>query len=382
MSNKTIRVGILITKPRLEAKKDELVCYHRQKRPWLKDIPKTKTKLYTTKNKKVCVPGDVSVGLYMLYKNPGLELDFIPPEEITHERLKKNTINFMVIFDLLESFHSDKGVNKNEFKNLAETLLKAKNIYPNFSFQKLINDKSNYISYFAKKKIKVIPTFKVLSADIKQSISKTTKKIIKEVEKRKHWNGKFITKPIFGQESIDFYAYTNGLDGNNKSQTERELTKYFEKIVNGSKVQYPGVIIQKYIEGFDKKNPEIRMYYFNGYYKYSVITHDGKVSLPTTEKGKLKINNFEKLLKFSKKVLNNLPHIKVNGTILPKALIRIDVACNIGFKEPFYLNEVEFVPSMYVEDVKTIPEIYLGDAFLKILKIYTTKKRVSKNNSR
>jgi hypothetical protein len=79
-----------------------------------------------------------------------------------------------------------------------------------------------------------------------------------------------------------------------------------------------------------------------------------------------------------------MPPPKIKGIILPKGLIRIDIACNVGFEEPFYLNEVEFVPSLYVEDVKTIPEIYLGDAFLKIVKklITTMKRRSSKNNLR
>lgn len=379
MSNKKIRVGILITKPRLEALKDELVCYHKQKRPWLKDIPKTKTKLYTTRNKKVCVPGDVSVGLYMLYKNPDLELDFIPPEQITHERLKKNRINFMVIFDLLESFHSDKDKkNRKHFIKHADVLRKANNVYPNFSFQKLVNDKSKYIRHLAKKQIDVIPTFKVSCDQIKKyGIPLTAQKIMKDVEK-KSWNNKFIIKPIFGQESIDFNAFTNGLDGKNKDITEKRLHRYLKKISNGSKVKYPGIIVQKYIEGFDKKKPEIRMYFFDENYKYSVITHDGKVDTPTAEKGKLKVKPLNELENFARKTLKATPKVKVNGKTLPKALMRIDIACNDRFKKPWIVNEIEFVPSLYVEDVKTIPEIYLGDAFLKIVKLITTKNSSKK----
>lgn len=379
--NKKIKVGILTTKPQSEKKKDELiVCFNNKnkKRPWLNNI--TIPSKFKVKNgkKQTCIGGDVSVGYYMQYKNPKIEIDFIPPEEITQERLKKNVINFMVIYDLLESFHTDKDrINRKQFKRHANILSKAKNIYPNFSFQRLVNDKSRYIHHLAKKKVNVIPTFRVSCEDIKKNgVRGTIKNIIKQVEKRKDWDGKFITKPIFGQESIDFNAYTKGLDEKNKVKTEKELHRYFNKITNGSKIKYPGIIVQKYIEGFDKKKPEIRMYFFDEDYKYSVITHDGKVSIPTAEKGKLKVKPLTELQKFAKRTLKATPKVKVNGKTLPKALMRIDIACNDKFEKPWIINEIEFVPSLYVEDVKKIPEIYLGDAFLKIVNKITKSKNI------
>jgi len=361
-----IKVGILITKPGQEKKKEELIHCASRTRPWLDVNIPSHLRINNSKNKK-CVPGDVSVGLYMQHKDPKIEIDFIKPNEITEKRLKGNLINFMVIYDLLESFHTDKDKKRKNFRKVTKILSKAKNIYPSFEYQQFVNDKSKYLEYFTKKKVNVIPTFKVSCETLKEKrIDGTIKHIINHVKKRP-WNGKFIAKPIFGQESIDFKAFKDGLDDESLQKTEKELKKYLNKIMVDRTVKYPGILIQKYIEGFDEKKPEIRMYFFDENYKYSIITHDGKVDLPTVEKGKMKVNNLNELKKFAKKILDKTPGINIGGTKLPKALTRIDIACDDKFGKPWIVNEIEFVPSLYVEDVKKIPEIYLGDAFLKIV---------------
>ena len=332
----------------------------------------------------------------MKSQNKNIEIDFIKPKDITPKRLKKNDINFMIIYDLLEAFHNDKNDQKKEFTRIARIISKAPNIYPNFNYQKFINDKSKYIEYLKKKKVPIIPTFKITCDKIKElGFKKAAEHIIKRVKKN-NWK-KFITKPIFGQESIDFYAYKQGYD---KAKTE--LVKYLKKISGIKycqnkkikikkikKIKYPGILIQEYLEGFDKDKPEIRMYFFdNDNYKYSVITHNGKVDLPTSEFGKLKISSkkLNDLKRFAKQILKKTPEIKINSIVLPKAMTRIDIATSNSFGKPYNVNELEFVPSLYVQDVlKTIPEIHLGNAFNKVLKKYTAeskrKKKLSKKKS-
>ena len=365
---KEIRIGILLTLPRLEKKKDELVCENKD-RWWLK---KVQNKYCIKRDNKLCCPGDVSIGKYIETKY-NIKVDYIKPSEITKERLKKNTVNFMLIYDLLEAFHSSKTPEKKrKYNNLVKVLSEANNIYPPYQYQQLINDKSKYIKHLSKKKKNVIPTFSITRQQYnrfgktkQQRIQNTTKSIINKA-KRNGWN-KFIAKPIFGQESIGFKAF-------DPQKINKQVPKYVDKMFNDKKTIYPGILIQKYIEGFDKENPEIRMYFIDEDYKYSVITTDTKVTIPKNEKGSEPVPGFNKLKMFAKETLKGLPPIVINGKKLPKLLTRIDVACQKKFKKPWVCNEVEFVPSLYIEDINTIPEIPLGDGMVKIAKIINGEK--------
>ena len=361
---KEIRIGILLTLPRLEKKKDELVCENKE-RWWLKDV---QNKYCIKRQNKNCCPGDVSIGKYIESKYK-IKVDYIMPREITKERLKKNTVNFMLIYDLLEAFHSSKTPEKKRrYQELVKVLSEAKNIYPPYDYQQLINDKSKYIKHLSKKKkTRVIPTFSITRQQYnrfgkthQQRVQKTAQSIINRAKKQ-GWK-KFIAKPIFGQESIGFKAF-------DPEKIEQQVPKYVDKMFNDKKTIYPGILIQKYIEGFDKENPEIRMYFIDEDYKYSVITTDTKVTIPKNEKGTEPVPGFNQLKLFAKQTLKGLPPIKINGKKLPKLLTRIDIACQQKFKKPWVCNEVEFVPSLYIEDINGIPEIPLGDGMVKIARI-------------
>jgi hypothetical protein len=353
-----IRIGILLTRSKAEKKKDELVNINSKKRPWLKNSDKNYNSLTIKRGNKICVPGDVSIGLYILWNWKNIEIDFIHPHEISLKRLHSNDINFMLIYDLLESFHVDKRKIFEKFKN---TLKKCNNVYPPYYYQKFINNKCSYINHLDKNKSPVIPTFCIMKDTYnKKGMSKTIKLLRNEVEKNE-WDI-FIGKPVYGQESIDFKKFN--------SFNEASLRKY---LGNGFK-KYPGLIFQKYIDGFDKSNPEIRLYYIGDKYKYSVITNDKTVKIPKSEQGTEKVNNKEKLIKTGKKAIDNLPNIKMKGKILPRLLTRIDVGCEKNFRKPWIINEVEFVPSLYIENVNFIPEIDMGDQIVKIAKKFKSSK--------
>lgn len=374
----TLRIGLILTKPSAEKKKDELVCIGDKNRPWLCKNLKIPKKLSCERDGGNWVAGDVSIGKYIEYCWDGVEVDYILPTEIEEERLNKNHINFMLIYDILESFHIDRSNDKKEFKALKEVLFGSKNvnIYPPRDYQEFINNKCSYIKKLKKKGKSVIPTKCFMFDDYKSDTNyeKVISKLIKKHCKSKKWKG-FIGKPVYGQESIDFKIFKNGVD-----TKDDILEKYIKHCFDIKK--YPGIIFQEFIEGFDKESPEIRLYYFGNKYQYSVITTDTTVNLPKQENGSTKIpeSKFGELKRYSKNVLESLPQIKMHGIKLDKLLTRIDIACGPNFEKPWYVNEVEFVPSLYIEDINNIPEPELGDKIVDITLSFIKGSRYFKYN--
>lgn len=357
-----LKIGILITRAKSEKKKDELVNINSRKRPWLKLIStdKSYSKLTIKRGNKTCVPGDISIGFYIMWNWKNVSVDFIHPHEINTDRLKKNDINFMLIYDLLESFHVDK---KKIFERFKTTLKNCNNVYPPYHYQKFVNNKCSYIKHLDKKNDSIIPTFCIMKDFYnKHGINKTFNHLSSAV-KKKNWS-KFIGKPVYGQESIDFKKFNN--------LSERSIKNYMSM---GFK-KYPGLIFQKYIEGFDKANPEIRMYYIGNKYKYSVITNDKTVKIPKSEQGTDKVNNKDLLIKKGNVTLGKLPPIMMKGKKMPRLLTRVDISCNKKFDKPWIVNEIEFVPSLYIENINFIPEIDMGDQMVKISKLF--KRHCSK----
>lgn len=360
-----LRIGILMTRPKAEAKKDEVVrcpLTKNTERPWLckhgfkefltREQIRTVNKFIVKYKYRESVPADASIGIYIMYAWKNVVVDFILPEEITPERLKSNHLNFMLIYDLLESFHVD-GYKR--FETVRKALETADNIYPPYSYQKFINNKCNYIKHVSKQSPKnVIDTY-CLNVEVYRDVGLTVcvDRIIDQADKRK-WGTSFVAKPVFGQESIDFKIL----------KSRSDLESYIKMAFVTKK--YPGIIFQEYIKDFDKNRPEIRMYYIGHDYAYSVITTHTSVSLPKCEGGGREVKTMKQLKSFASKVFRNLPPIKVQGVVLDKLLTRLDIACNHKFETPFLVNEIEFVPSLYISDINKVPESLLGDRMVKV----------------
>jgi len=175
--------------------------------------------------------------------------------------------------------------------------------------------------------------------------------------------GRFIAKPVYGQESIDatFFEPTH----------EKRLKKYLSRCMQ----KYPGIVIQKAIKdfGLSEKSPELRMYFIGDKYKYSVsfMGNRGAVRLPASEGGKLKAP-MDRLKRVTKTTMKKLPTITMpNGVRLPRLLTRLDMGYIIDGKFQPFVNEVEFVPSLYPEDVpNSLMDKELGIQMVKIAKQY------------
>ena len=359
-----IKIGIVLNYKNAEKKKDELYCLKSEK--WL-NANNISDKFSIMRENKKCIPADVAIGIYLeSFKDPEVNIiiDYITPDEISVARFKSNDIVFIIIYDLLEAFHLS---DKSKFENFKHALKNSPNVYPPYKYQKFINNKCTYYKFLASKKIPVAPTHCITKEKwVNRESESYVNKLISKVKHNK-WES-IIAKPVYGQESKDFAKFKEI----NKNIQKARLKKYLSKNIP----KYKSIIIQEYIPGFDKDNPEIRTYFIDGIYAYSVVTTSTLVETPVQEGGRFKIptENWNYLMKFSKKVMDSLPKFNLPGLHRNPILTRIDIGS--GLKDvPFsyFVNEVEFVPSLYIEDqdfpvVEEIAKSLLEVAFLYYIK--------------
>jgi len=365
-----MNIGIVLNYKAAEKKKDELLPITDADKPWLQLAKDPKYKKFVLLKKGVIsIPADVAIGLYIESKFPDIKVDYIPPEEISTRRFKKNDLVFIIIYDLLEAFHLTKKDNFNKFK---AALKNSNNVYPPYPYQKFINNKCIYYKYLAKKGIPVAPTHCVTKEKwYTRNPNMYISNLITRVKHNK-WES-VIAKPVYGQESKDFSKFmackNTGLDCQKK-----KLMRYFAKNIP----KYKSIVIQEYIKGFDKQNPELRCYFINGKYMYTIVTTATDVEQPVQEGGKFNVPNdkWKYAMELANKVMNSLP--KLNLKIKYPILTRIDLGSGlVSAPHTLFVNEVEFVPSLYIEDQNNPVVERIGDSLVEVTKEYKEKGKTS-----
>lgn len=356
-----LNIGIVLNFKNAEKKKDELMSI--DSKPWLKLGEDSRYNPYVVKKKgKKYVPADVAIGLYIESTYPDIKVDYITPAEISTRRFKKNDLVFIIIYDLLEAFHLTKTDNFHKFK-LA--LKNSNNVYPPYQYQKFINNKCLYYKYLAKKGIPVAPTYCVTK---EKWYTRNPKVYISNLISRMRHNKweSIIAKPVYGQESKDFSKFLackqNGLECQRK-----RLLQYFAKNVP----RYKSIVIQQYIKGFDKSNPEIRTYFINGEYYYSIITTSSDVEIPVQEGGRYPIpdEKWKYAMQLAKRVMDSLPKIDLSNKY--PILTRIDIGSGLeNVPQTLFINEVEFVPSLYIEDQNNPVVEKIAESLVKVTNEY------------
>ena len=369
MERVVIKIGIVLNYKAAEKKKDEL--FNMKSKEYLKSANDPEYRKYTIKKgNKILVPDDVAIGMYIenLPQNDQFEIivDYITPAEISLRRFKQNDIVFVIIYDLLECFHL--GSKKN-YQNYKHALKNSGNVYPPYAYQKFINNKCNYYSYLKKKDIVVAPTqcitkYKWYTRDTDSYVNK----LIKKVEHNK-WDS-IIAKPVYGQESLDFEKFKSKPECQREESCGKPVCKNslvcqkgrLKKYLNKNIPKYKSIIIQEYIPGFDEKNPEYRTFFIDGIYAYTIVTTDHYAYKPKQEGGTYNVpqSDWNYLMKFTQQVMENLPKFDLPGLHRNPILTRIDVGTGLpGVPKTFFVNEVEFVPSLYIEktDFPVIEEI-------------------------
>lgn len=367
-----LKIGIVLNYKKAEKKKDELLSVNSRKMPWLSLAKQSKySSFIILRNGKPYVPADVAIGLYIESKYPNVIIDYITPKEISTRRFKKNDIVFVVIYDLLESFHLS---DRSNFARYKLALKNSNNVYPPYKYQKFINNKCDYYKYLSKKKIPVAPTQCVSREKwFSRNPDKYVSNLLAKV-KRNKWES-VIAKPVYGQESLDFAKFISCSPVDGLKCQQEKMKSYLGKNIP----KYKSIVIQEYIAGFDKNKPEIRTYFINGEYKYSIVTTNSRVGIPVQEGGTFKLPDhiWKGVRSLSNNVIKSLPKFDLPGKYKSPILTRIDIGSGLnGVPHGLFVNEVEFVPSLYIEDHKYPVVEEIAESLLEVGKLYADRKSV------
>jgi hypothetical protein len=354
-----INIGLIIS-PFLteELIKEELIEIQDNNK-LLEEINK---KYQISNNGKIYTTNEIIIINYIRNTYEDVNVNIIDPLEINS--VGENDIIFLLTFDIIEAFHT---LPYYKYKEYANYLMKQKNIYPHYDFQKLINFKDSYFNHLIKNNINVLDFFIIKkNDDYKKKINE-----LFDYKDKVGW-GNFIIKPLYGQEGIGFKAF-------NENASSYLVEKDIEHLI---KMGFPGVIFQEELRNYDT-NSEFRTYFINGEYIYTVETGDHVMELVNTHNNKAN-TKITKIIKFAQRVVNSLPHVIINNVKLPHLLIRVD----IGYDNDnnLFVNEIEFVPSLYTNFIhkKKMAELnlheLLGDTIYEITAKYVNNRSILYDN--
>lgn len=306
----------------ITGKDDEISLY--------KDINKLVPKKYYENGN---VHTDIALAYLIKTRFVGIEVDIITPKEISNQRLKKNDINFVIGYDIINVINDDPPVKQFTGQIGLEKLdkiyqSKSNKLFPSYPFMSFLWDKKKYLQHLEKNNIPISPTI-----FIKKNVK--TRDLLKKI-KLKKWKN-FIIKPIGGT-----IAYGLGIFNTNEcSQNISLLDDYFDE----ENKYYDEYLVQEKIEGFSKFG-EIKTFWIDGKLSYAVNT-PGATSPGETYvvKEEIKPDVLNQCEKIGKKIFETLPKIPFNRKKTLPVLIRIDFACCKNNKSKkainYFVNEIE-----------------------------------------
>lgn len=334
-----MRIGFIITDCPSEEIAGEEMLHVNRSRPWLEDAP---AKFVHAYKNKPAVTYDVSVALYVKRMYPNVHVDMIMPDDTTPARLRKNDLNFLLIFDTVDSWHSKTSDAR---KSFVKAITEADNVFPSGYYQRLVAHKNLYYEYLHRVGIPVADFLYFSAEAYKRKGADEIIRTLRRQMKARKWKD-FVAKPVLGQGSADFKYFPSSVE-------DHRLAGYLEKIF---KVGYPGVIFQVFIKGFADDTPEFRQFYVGDEYRYTMITdeqHEDERQ-PKSEGGTFPDNKqLRDARRLGEQVIAKLPpQFIVGETPLPRLLTRVDVGCCVNRK--MFCSEVEYVPSLFINSVKKL----------------------------
>tara|TARA_B100000575_G_scaffold258184_1_gene229617 strand:+ start:1633 stop:2670 length:1038 start_codon:yes stop_codon:yes gene_type:complete len=276
---------------------------------------------------------DIALAYIMKQKFVGFTVDIITPKEITNQRLKKNDINFIIGYDIINVINDDPPVRKFSGQKGLEKLdkiykLKSNNVFPSYPFLSFLWSKKEYLQHLQKHKIPISPTI-----FIKKNV--TVNSLLKRIREKKWKN--FIIKPIGGT-----IAYGLGIFNTQECINDYDkLRDYFEE----ENQFYDEYLVQEKIEGFSEYG-EIKTFWIDGKLSYAVNTPGAtKPGETYTVKEVIQQDVLNHCEKIGNKIMEVLPKITFNRKKSLPVLIRIDFACckNNKKMDPknYFVNEIE-----------------------------------------
>ena len=325
LSRDQMRIGILIT-PSMssEQTKNELIPVT-DRRPWLRGVPDKY--IIIDDDGDINTTDDVSIGRYLsarLGRNAKVTLiDPLSPRAIDIAR--EQHVVFLLIYDMLEAFHT---LPKRIFRRV-ERLFRLKNVYPPWSYQRLINHKNAYYAYLRRRGVPVLPFLHLSKASFTARPKAAVDAVMRFAKAHKD---EIICKPVYGQESIDFIKFGSPLE---RTRVEAHAEKMFKT--------YRGLVYQPYVEALESR--EYRVFFFGEQPLYLVRTGDdeGFTILAKDARGKR-----AEIVRFAHTAVKALPPATFRGASVPRLLTRVDVSCCYGHRR-WFISELEFVPSLFVD---------------------------------
>lgn len=334
-----MKIGIILS-PFIsqEISKSELVPID-DNRPWLQNVENN----YVIKNdNQQFVSDDVSIAYYLKDTlKSGHDIVLISPIDSNSFNLAKSCdVNFLIIFDLLESFHT---LPKKKFTMLKK-IFELPNIIPYSEYQKFVNNKNIYYKYFQEKGVNILPFIYISKNDF----DKDPHIAIKQVLMLEPGDDKkIIGKPVFGQDSIDVTTFSSPVQF---EIIERFMEKMFHT--------YSGLIFQPFIKDF-KELEEYKIMFIGDKPEYMIKV----INKTKTYKGSLVIEGtYPEQVAFAKYVFSLLPKTYFKGIEIPKLMTRIDIGC--CYNDTMFLSEVEFVPSLFLPEITVDYNFYKPDVLV------------------
>jgi hypothetical protein len=346
-----MKIGLIITPYKYEElEKNEMIPINYE-RSWLQTV---NPKFIIEEDDKEWVTDDIAIYYYLkeTFKNKYIIEYIMGNDPLIYEKVKRCDVVFLLIFDMVEAFHT---LSQSEFKEMKRTFM-LPNVYPPYLFQNFINNKNKYYDYLKEKGINVLPMVYISSEEFKKNPKACVDKVLTI---KRGDDQAFIGKPIFGQEMIDFEVF-------DKNTKDYKVIKYLERIT----ALYDGCIFQPYIK-YLAKNYEFRVYFIGDKYYYTIRTK----YLKENNTFEAKFMNMDEhtdniqILQFAKKVFSQLPKLKMGSKYVDKLVTRIDISCCFE-NQRFFVSEIEFVPSLF-SNQKQVADLMIdkiiGDQLIKIV---------------
>ena len=349
------------------------IKYTSKKAPkWLREGSKTFSDFVDDENHEV--PSDVAMAMFLQYKHPKSTIDCMLGNEAIYAKLLDQYDLVIVIYDPIEVFHC--GGRAKTCPLLAKKLehaLKTTMAYvvPYPDFHKYIINKPSYYKDLKKAGIPVAPFFKMTPTAALKNLT-----LLKNRIETKGWDGAII-KPSYAGYSIGIKVYKNI-----HATSINTMRTHFKSL---KKLGFPNVTVQEFLPSFGK-HFEIRTYWLNGKYAYSVgtmtkVVGKGSGGLPiddedtfVSEGGKLPDSIKRKLKILGKEVLKALPKYPY-----PHPLLRIDFGCCLETDndcgENYFINEVETMACNLLPSETKFPIV---EKLADVLYRFTTKVKGTK----
>lgn len=353
--------------------------YTSRKAPqWLKTQSKNFTDFIDTDDHEV--PSDVAMAMYLAEKYPKSTIDCIMGYDVKSKKQLDDYDVVFVIYDAIEVFHCNKGGKKTCLKDMRafERAVKTTSafVYPYPNFHKYIIVKPSYYKDLKKAGIPVANFFKITPSAAYRDVDAFRRRV-----ERKGWKG-IIIKPSYAGYSLGIKVMKNF--SRVKNQT---IKNWFNKLKDFG---FPNVTVQEFVRDFGD-HFEIRTYWINGRYAYSVGTLtkavgtggglpiDGKDTF-VSEGGKISDKIKTKLQKLSKEVMKSIKQYPETHPLL-----RIDFGCCLdesGCKESYFVNEIETMAANMLADETDYPVVEkVAEASYKFANKVKGKKEPKGRNS-